>query len=66
MMTTVQFELPNDMFEKLQEVATRYDISTEALIRASIEQFLAAPEPSFSDALELVLEKNEALYRRLA
>ncbi len=65
-MTTVTLELPDDIFNSLQQMAEKYELTTQDLIRASIEQMLASPEPSFTKSLKYVLSKNKELYQRLA
>jgi hypothetical protein len=54
------------LIRKLEEIAARYNVSSEALVRASIEELLARPDESFRNALDDVLTKNAELYRRLA
>lgn len=65
-MTTVTLQLPDEIFKSLQQLAEKYELSPQELIQASIEQMLASPEPTFADALDHVLNKNEELYKRLA
>jgi hypothetical protein len=50
----------------LEEIAARFNVSPEALVRVSIEELLARPDDSFRKALDYVLTKNAELYRRLA
>ena len=65
-MVHITVALPEDRLEKLQEVAARFNVSPEALVRVSIEELLAKPDDSFRKALDYVLTKNAELYRRLA
>ena len=65
-MVHITVALPEDRLEKLQEVAARFNVSPEALVRVSIEELLAKPDDSFRNALDYVLTKNAELYRRLA
>ena len=58
--------LPEDRLQQLQEIAARYNVSPEALVRVSIEELLTRSDESFRNALDHVLSKNAELYRRLA
>ena len=65
-MTTITISLPDDRLQKLREIATRFSVAPEELVRVSIEELLTHPEEDFRRALEYVLSKNAELYRRLA
>lgn len=65
-MTTITITLPEEQLQKLQEIAMRFQITPEELVRISIEELLARPEEEFQKALEYVLRKNTELYRRLS
>jgi antitoxin FitA len=65
-MTTVTISLPDERWQRLQEVAARLGVAPEELVRASIEDLLARPDDDFVRAAEYVLRKNTELYRRLA
>jgi predicted transcriptional regulator len=65
-MTTITISLPDDRLQKLKEIATRFSVAPEELVRVSIEELLTRPEEDFRHALEYVLSKNAELYRRLA
>ncbi len=65
-MTTITISLPDDRLNKLKEIATRFSVAPEELVRVSIEELLTRPEEDFRRALEYVLSKNAELYRRLA
>lgn len=65
-MTTITIQLPDDIFQNLQQMAEQYEVSPQELVQASIKQLLAAPEQSFDQALDYVLHKNQELYQRLA
>jgi len=65
-MTTITISLPDDRLQKLKEIATRFSVAPEELVRVSIEELLTRPEEDFRRALEYVLNKNAELYRRLA
>jgi predicted transcriptional regulator len=65
-MTTITIALPDDRLQKLQEIAIRFHVAPEELVRVSVEELLARPEEEFRRALEYVLSKNTELYQRLA
>ena len=65
-MTTVTIALPDERLSKLKELATSFGVSSEELVRVSIEELLAQPEKAFKQATDYVLRKNSDLYRRLA
>ena len=65
-MDTITIALPEEQLKELKRVADRYRVAPEELVRASIEDLLARPEPDFRRAVEYVLAKNAELYRRLA
>ena len=65
-MTTITIPIPDDRLIKLQAIAARLHVSPEDLVRASIDDLLARPDPAFQRAADYVLEKNAELYKRLA
>ncbi|MFN8413240.1 MAG: hypothetical protein U0Z26_12705 [Anaerolineales bacterium] len=65
-MTTITIELPNERLQKLQEMALKFGVSMEELVRASVEDMLTQPEDQFRNAAQYVLKKNKELYKRLA
>jgi antitoxin FitA len=65
-MTTITSPIPDDRMSKLQELAARFNITPEELVRLGVEELLARPEEQFRLALDYVLKKNAELYRRLA
>jgi antitoxin FitA len=65
-MTTITIAISDDRIEKLKQIATRFNIIPEDLVRVSIDELLSRPEDSFQQAAEYVLNKNSELYRRLA
>jgi hypothetical protein len=52
--------------KKLQEIAERFRVAPEELVRASLEELLTRPLDDFQIALDRVLAKNADLYKRLA
>jgi hypothetical protein len=66
MMSTITVSLSQERLLKLQEVAGRYGVTPEDLIKLSVEDLLAQPDEAFQRALDYVLDKNSELYKRLA
>jgi len=65
-MTTITIELPSERLQKLQEMAVKFGVSMEELVRVSVEDMLTQPEEQFRNAAQYVLKKNAELYKRLA
>ena len=64
-MNTLAVTVSDDRLAKLKEVADRFKITPEDLIRVSIDEFLSRPDEAFEKAANYVLNKNFDLYRRL-
>ncbi|HRQ38675.1 MAG TPA: DNA-binding protein [Chloroflexota bacterium] len=65
-MNAITITLPDDQLQQLKEVANRFRVAPEELVRASVVERLARPEEEFEQALAYVLRKNAELYWRLA
>ena len=65
-MSSITVTVSDDRMAKLKEIAGRFSISPEDLVRVSIDELLARPDDAFEKAAEYVLNKNSELYRRLA
>ena len=65
-MVTITVTLSEDRVQRLTELAQRFNISKEELLRVSFEEFVSRPQEDFQKALEYVLEKNKELYKKLA
>ena len=65
-MSTLTIALSEERLQKLEEIARRFQIAPEELVRVSIDELLSLPEEDFRRALDLVLSKNAELYQRLA
>jgi hypothetical protein len=65
-MSTLTIALTEDRLQKLEEIARRFQVAPEELVRVSIDELLSLPEEDFRRALEFVLSKNGELYQRLA
>jgi hypothetical protein len=64
-MHTLTITLSDDRLAQLQEMAARFGVRPEELIRISVEELLTRPEDAFQRAVQYALEKNAELYRRL-
>jgi hypothetical protein len=65
-MTSITIDISDKQLQKLQDLAKVHGVSTQELLRASLEDWLSSPEPEFSNAVNYVLKKNAELYQRLA
>jgi predicted transcriptional regulator len=65
-MQTITITLSDDRLAQLQELAVRFGMQPEDLVRISVEELLTRPEDALQHAVQYVLEKNADLYRRLA
>lgn len=65
-MTTFTITLPDDRLKELEEIAKRFRVAPEELVRASLEELLSRPLDDFQKVVERVLSKNAELYKRLA
>ncbi len=65
-MSSITITLPDERLQKLQEIAERFRVPPEELVRVSIEELMTRSDEEFKQALDYVLGKNEELYRRLA
>ena len=65
-MTTFAITIPNERLRKLEELAERFRVAPEELVRASLEELLSRPLDDFQRVVERVLSKNAELYKRLA
>ena len=65
-MVTITVTLSEDRLQKLQDLAARFRIAPEELLRVSVEELIARPQADFQKAVDYVLKKNKELYKRLA
>jgi len=65
-MNAITVILSDDRLAQLQEMATRFQVSPEELVRVGVEELLAQPDDVFQWVVADVLKKNAELYRRLA
>ena len=65
-MATITVTLSEDRLQNIQELARKFNIAPEELLRVSFEELVARPQDDFQKALEYVLETYKELYKRLA
>jgi antitoxin FitA len=65
-MTSITIDISDHQLQTLQDLAKVCGVSPEALLCASLDDWLSAPKPEFSHAANHVLKKNAELYHRLA
>ena len=65
-MSTLTIALTEERLQRLEEIARRFQIAPEELVRVSIEELLSLPDDDFRNAFDFVLKKNAELYQRLA
>jgi len=65
-MNAITVTLSDDRLAQLQEMAMRFQVSPEELVRVGVEELLAQPDDVFQRVVAAVLKKNAELYRRLA
>lgn len=64
-MASITVNIPDEQLRKLQQLAQEIQVSSEDLLRANIEDWLACPKNEFTQAASYVLKKNDELYHRL-
>ncbi len=65
-MRAITITLPDEQWQKLQEIAVQFQINPEEFLHISIEELLSRPDEAFQQALAYILQKHAELYRRLA
>jgi predicted transcriptional regulator len=65
-MASITINLSDEVLSRLRELAQEAKVAPEELVRASVEEWLSQPKDDFARAAAYVLQKNAALYRRLA
>ncbi len=65
-MTIITIELSDQRAQKLKEMADRFGVRPEDLARAAVEGLLSGPEEEFLRIFNYVMNKNAALYDKLA
>ncbi len=64
-MKTITVNLDDAKALRLRERAEQLGLREDQLVHASIDDLLSYPDPTFNDAAERVIKKNDKLYRRL-
>jgi predicted transcriptional regulator len=64
-MTTFTITLPDERMKKLQELAEKFRVAPEELVRASLEDLLTRPLDDFQKVVEQVLTKNADLVQTI-
>ena len=64
-MTSITIAIPDERLLKLKELAARFQVTPEELVRVSVEEILTRSEEDFQSAASYVLKKNAELYQRL-
>ncbi len=65
-MTSITIALEDDRLQLLRELATQLGMTTEELVRLSIDDLLSHPGQDYLQAADHVLRENEELYKRLS
>ncbi len=65
-MKTIEITLPDQTFQRFQEVAQKLGLTIDQLLQITVEEKIERLEMNFQDATTYVLQKNQELYRRLA
>lgn len=65
-MASITINLPDNQFQKLQDLARVHGIAIEVLLEIGLEDWLNSQKSEFVDAANYILTKNAELYRRLA
>lgn len=65
-MTQITIALPDEIMDKLKDLAKRHHVTPEDLVRVTVEELISSPQDSFEETLDYVLNKNKELYKKLA
>jgi antitoxin FitA len=65
-MDTITIRLADERLSKLKAMAEALGVTPEALVYMSVVDLLAKPQADFEETAQRVLDKNAALYERLA
>jgi hypothetical protein len=65
-MVTITVTLSEERLQNIRELAKKFNIAPEELLRVSFEELVARPQEDFQKTLEYVLETYKELYKRLA
>ena len=62
----LSIQIAPEIERRLRTAADRLQVPVDDLAAALLRDFVAEPDPEFENAVRLVIEKNQELYRRLA
>jgi post-segregation antitoxin (ccd killing protein) len=62
----IPIDLDEEQSARLQERARELGVDVNELAKAAVNNLLSRPAEDFDRAAQLVLEKNQELYRRLS
>jgi hypothetical protein len=62
----ITITLPERQIDQLRQLSERYGLSTEKLVQLGVEDMLTGLDSDLSSHVDRILEKNQALYERLA
>ncbi len=65
-MATITVQIDDSKAVLLWKKAEKFGILPDQFVTASIEDLIGQPEAAFEDAMQKVILKNKALYKRLA
>ncbi len=65
-MKTITIQLPDETADEVDQAARKLGVTSEDLVRASVEEKLERLRLTFEEAADYVLRKNAELYRRLS
>ncbi len=65
-MKTITIQLPDETADEVDQAARKLGVSSEDLVRASVEEKLERLRLTLEEAADHVLSKNAELYRRLS
>jgi hypothetical protein len=64
-MKTITITISDDYWDTLQQTAERFGVTTDELLRVSLEELLHHPDEALMRTMDEVLAQNELLYKRL-
>jgi len=65
-MADITISLPERQLDQLRQLSERYGLSAEQLVQLGVEDMLIGLDNDLISHVDQILEKNRALYERLA
>ena len=65
-MADITISLPERQLDQLRQLSERYGLSAEQLVQLGVEDMLTGLDNDLISHVDQILEKNRALYERLA